>query len=66
MLRWADRIFVMEKRHRDRIMERFGETLTDKKIIILNILDDFEYMDEELIDTLKGSLQPYLDEHLIA
>ena len=45
-------------------MERFGETLADKKVIILNILDDYEYMDEELLDTLKGSVQPYLDEHL--
>ena len=65
MVRWADTIFVMEKRHRDRLMERFGEALAYKDVIVLNIADEYGYMDEELIDTLKGLVQPYLNKHLM-
>lgn len=61
LIDWADTIFVMEKRHKERITERFGSRLDHKKIIILDIPDDYKYMDTELIETLKTSVLPYLD-----
>lgn len=57
---WADLIFVMEKRHRQRLRNRFGPLLDHKEMIILDIEDNYQYMDEELIETLKASVTPYL------
>ena len=57
---WADIIFVMEKRHKQRITENFGNTILGKKIIVLDIPDDYQYMNEELIDSIKRSVEPYL------
>ena len=60
LVNWADLIFVMEKRHKQRMQEKFGSLLDDKKIIILEIADDYRYMDPELIESLKVSIVPYL------
>lgn len=60
LINWADLIFVMEKRHKQRLHDKFGELLIGKKTIILDIEDKYQYMDEELIETLKASVTPYL------
>jgi len=60
LIHWADTIFVMEKRHKQRLQEKFGQIFGDKKVIILDIQDNYQYMDEELIETLKTSVTPYL------
>ena len=60
LINWADLIFVMEKRHKQRLQDRFDQLLNDKKIVILDIEDNYQYMDEELIETLKTSVTPYL------
>lgn len=57
---WADLIFVMEKRHKHRLQDKFEQFLDDKKVIILDIEDNYQYIDEELIETLKASVTPYL------
>lgn len=59
MIEWADIIFAMEKRHKQRIMEKFPEEACNKKIIILEISDEYKYMDEELIECLRESVEPY-------
>ena len=60
LINWADLIFVMEKKHKQRLTEKFGAILKDKKLIVLDILDEYQYMDEELIENLKNSVSPYL------
>jgi predicted protein tyrosine phosphatase len=50
---WADVVFVMEKKHLRRIRDQFGYILENKKIINLDIPDDYSYMDEELVELLK-------------
>lgn len=62
LINWADLIFVMEKRHRDRLQEKFGQAMEHKEVVVLFIEDSYQYMDPELIDTLKLSVAPYLDE----
>jgi len=59
LLQWAELIFVMEKRHKQRLEERFERAIQDKKIIILNIKDNYQYMDAELIESLTISVKPY-------
>lgn len=38
---WADVIFVMEKKHVRRIQYKFREGVIGKRIICLNITDDY-------------------------
>ncbi|ARS41710.1 protein tyrosine phosphatase [Sphingobacteriaceae bacterium GW460-11-11-14-LB5] len=57
---WADLIFVMEKKHKRRIIERFPEETGEKEIITLHISDDYQYMDQELIEELNAKVADYL------
>jgi len=59
-LEWADVIIVMEKEHRNRLNRKFKPALAGKRIAVLNIPDDYDYMDEELIALLKLRCHPYL------
>jgi len=61
MLRWADLIIVMEKKHRKRLEERFAEALEGKTLIVLDIPDDYAYMDEELVQMIGAGIEPYLE-----
>jgi predicted protein tyrosine phosphatase len=63
LLEWADLIFVMEKRQRNIIQSRFKEVYQRKRIICLNIPDDFEFMDPHLIQLLEERVSPYLERH---
>lgn len=58
---WADLIFVMEKRHLSRLREKLGEAIAAKPVVCLYIPDDYGYMDEELIDRLRGGVAPHVD-----
>ena len=60
LINWADLIFVMEKKHKEKLRDKFGELIDDKEIVILDIKDDYKYMDAELIDALNISVSPYL------
>ena len=50
----------MEKRHREILREKFNDSISEKEIIVLDIADDYEYMDEDLVEMLKASVGPYL------
>jgi len=60
LLEWADLILVMEPRHRSKLSSKFKAHLRDKKIICLNIPDDFELMAPELIDILRKQVPQFL------
>jgi predicted protein tyrosine phosphatase len=60
-LGWADLIFVMEKRHLNRLQKKFRDELSGKRVVCLYIPDDYEYLDEELIDRLRGGVEPHID-----
>ena len=60
MIIWADLIFVMEKRHLQRISERFPAEVDGKEIITLGIPDDYQYMDKDLIEELISKVSDYL------
>lgn len=53
LLRWADKIFVMEQAHAQRIAEHVGE-LYLCKVEVLNIEDVYSYMQRELIEKLTS------------
>lgn len=60
LIGWADVILVMEKRHKELMQQQFGEILVNKQLIILHIADDYDYMDEELVDILEQRITQLL------
>ncbi len=60
LIGWADVIFCMEKKHLRRIREKYAEELYGRKMVCLNIPDDYEYMDEELQELLLSAVDEYL------
>ena len=61
LIGWADMIFVMERKHRDRLKQKFSAELINKQVITLNIPDDYECMQPELIEVLENYLAHYFD-----
>lgn len=59
-IEWADLILVMEKVHRTRLNRKFGKSLAGKRVVVLNIPDDYDCMDPELIRLLKLRCAPYI------
>ena len=62
LIRWADLIFVMEQRHYEHLMRKHLGAIYDKEIVILGIVDQYQFMDPELIEILKNRVTPYLDD----
>ena len=60
LIGWADVIFCMEKKHVRRIREKYPDCIQDKKIICLNIPDEFEFMNEDLQEILISSVSAEL------
>jgi predicted protein tyrosine phosphatase len=58
---WADKIFVMEKKHLQLLKHKFGDSLDGKQVVCLHIPDDFPYMDRELIEVLGERLSGYIE-----
>ena len=59
-IEWADIILVMEKVHRTRLNRKFGHALAGKHIAVLNIPDDYEHMDDRLVELLHKKCAQYL------
>jgi predicted protein tyrosine phosphatase len=59
LLQWADLIFVMEKKHKERLVQKFSD-VREMEIVILGIPDEYQFMDPELIEAIKIATAPYL------
>ena len=60
LLQWAELIFVMERAHRSRLSSRFRHWLGGKRIVCLDIPDDYAFMQPALVDLLKRKVSPFL------
>lgn len=60
LVRWAHIIFVMEKAHRNKLQRRYRAALKDARIVCLDIPDDYEFMDEALVQLLRVKVSRYL------
>jgi predicted protein tyrosine phosphatase len=56
----ADIIFVMERSHRQKLSQKFQPWLKNKRVVCLDIPDEYEYMDTALIELLKKKVIPLL------
>lgn len=59
-IKWADILFVMEQKHKQRITAEFPGETKYKKITILDIPDDYRYMDQELVDIFQECVPPLI------
>ncbi len=58
-INWADLVFVMEREHKVRILEIY-RYLDLPQIEVLEIEDEYEFMDEELVDMLESRINDTL------
>lgn len=63
LVAWAEIIFVMEKAHRNKLRAKYGAVLKDKRLIVLDIPDDYDFMDPELVRLLKNKVPRFLPSH---
>lgn len=59
-VRWASIIFVMEEKHKSRLVAEFSRLLDNKPIHVLDIPDEYKCMDPDLIDMLEQSVNGIL------
>ena len=59
-LKWADVIFVMEEKHKQRLLAEYPGEMRYKELHVLDIPDNYKFMDEELIAEIRGSADPIL------
>jgi predicted protein tyrosine phosphatase len=52
-LPWADVVVFMETRHQAKLRRGFGEALEGKRMVCLNIPDDYDYMAADLVTLLQ-------------
>ena len=60
-LRWADLVLVMEDKHAQRLRAEFRDELRYTALHVLDIPDDFQFMDPELVALLEERCAPYFE-----
>jgi predicted protein tyrosine phosphatase len=60
LLAWADLIFVMERAHRSKLSKKFKAHLGGKRVVCLDIPDDYDYMDPGLVRLLESKVPRHL------
>jgi len=60
LLRWADLVLVMEHEHKRRIRERFPALVHELRIEVLDIPDDYAFMNAELMTLIRERVEPLL------
>ena len=61
---WAEIIFVMERRHADRLREKFGDALRGKQLVVLRIPDKYPFQDPALVALLRQKLVEHLGQEV--
>ena len=60
LVEWADFIFVMERPHRNKVQKKHRKALNDQRIIVLDIPDEYEFMDPHLVRLLEAKMRRWL------
>ncbi|MCB1931211.1 MAG: phosphotyrosine protein phosphatase [Candidatus Accumulibacter sp.] len=60
LVSWADIVFVMENSHRNKVGKRFKPLLRGKKLVCLDIPDEYERMDPLLVRLLESRVLPHI------
>ena len=57
LVEWADVIFVMEKSHRKKLARKFAALLRNKRLVCLDIPDNYSYMQPELVAIMESKVR---------
>jgi predicted protein tyrosine phosphatase len=60
LVAWADIVFVMERRQRNKLHKLIGDLYDSREVVCLYIPDEYALMDPVLVHLLKEKLSPYL------
>ncbi len=58
---WADVIFVMESEHKRQLLKRFRADIGDCPVHVLDIPDEYRFMDPELVELIESGVSAALD-----
>ena len=61
LLLWADLVLVMEQEHKRRVRKQFPGIMDDLRIGVLDIPDEYEFMDPELVSLIKERVEPWIE-----
>ncbi len=59
-IRWADLILVMEEKHQSRIRAEFRDELKFKTLHVLDIPDEYGFMEPELVEIIRQKTEPMI------
>lgn len=59
-LRWADIILTMEEKHAARIRADFRDEVKFKRLHVLDIPDDYKFMEAELVELIRAKVSPLI------
>jgi predicted protein tyrosine phosphatase len=60
LIAWADLIFVMERAHKAKLAKAFKPYLGNKRVVCLNIPDNYKFMDPALVKLLRAKVGGFL------
>ena len=60
LLQWADLIMVMERVHRSKLSAKFRAQLAGKRVVCLEIPDNFDYMEPARVELLNARVPRHL------
>lgn len=60
LIEWSDIIFVMERSHRNKLSKKYKPFLKGKRVVCLDIPDEYEYMDPVLVRLIKSKVYRYI------
>ena len=59
---WAEIICVMESKHKNKLNAEFRDLMNHKKLYVLDIEDLYQFMDPDLIELLRLTMDPIIEE----
>ena len=63
-IRWADIILVMEDKHQSRLKAQFRDEIRYKALHVLDIPDEYKFMDPELVDLVRETAAPLIQDEM--
>ncbi len=58
---WAHIIMVMEQKHKQRLLADYPQLAKFENLHVLDIPDDYQYLDPDLIELLEATIDPLLE-----
>ena len=60
LIEWAELLFVMEAKHKSKLSAQFKLHLSGKRVVCLNIPDNYKFMESALVKLLQCKVTQHL------